>query len=120
MIDSIALWTVALAVYSWFATWTGFFVIASASRVRDAGIKFPFGGWLVIIFWIVVAVPGDAVYNAIIGSYQFREWPKWHRGEFMYTHRIERHANKSSGWRREKAYPLALLLNAVEPGHVDL
>jgi hypothetical protein len=118
--DSLLIWGVAFALYSWFSTWTGFFVIASAKRVRKAGVKIPHGGRLVVYIWLALGGPGDFVYNALIGSFVYLELPKWHRGELLYSHRIERLANKSSGWRRAKAYPLALMLNAADPEHIDL
>ena len=119
MIQSIVLWGTAFALYSWFSTWTGFFVIASAKSVRDVEVKIPHGGRLVVYIWLVLGGPGDFIYNALIGSWQFRELPKWHRLELLYSHRIERHAN-GSGWRRAKARPLALMLNAADNDHIDL
>ena len=119
MLQDILLWGVGAAIYSWFSTWTGFFVMASAKRVRDAGVKIPHGGRLVVYIWLALGGPGDFIYNALIGSWVYRELPKWHRGELLYSHRIERHAN-GSGWRRDKARPLALVLNAADEGHIDL
>jgi len=119
LVGDLFTWGFGLAVYAWFSTWTGFFVMASAKRVRDAGVGIPSGGRLIIYAWLLFGGVGDFFYNALIGSFVFREFPKWHRGELLYSHRIERHAN-GSGWRRDKALPIAELLNAADEGHIDL
>lgn len=127
----------ALAVYSWFATWTGFFVMATAKRIIREGAEIPLRGQVMVLIWLVLGWPGDFIYNAIIGTIEYREFPKWLRGEFMYSHRIERLANhreavvdvfpadglvhyQGNDWRRDKALPFARMLNGGDPGHIDL
>lgn len=118
--SDVILWALGLSLYSWFSTWTGFFVMASGKRVRDAGVRIPLGGRVVVYIWLVLGGPGDLIYNALVGSWEYREFPKWLRGELLYSGRIERHANNPPGWRRDKARPLALVLNAADKGHIDL
>lgn len=117
---NILLWGVGLAAYAWFSTWTGFLVIASAKRVRKAGVEIPRGGRLVVYTWLLLGGPGDVLYNTLIGSFIFRELPQWQRLEFLYSHRIGRLANGPPGWRRDKARPLALMLNAADEQHIEL
>jgi len=105
-----------LAAYAWFATWTGFLVVASAKRVRDEGLAIPHGGRMVVYIWLLLGGPGDVLYNLIIGTATYKELPR----ELLFSHRIERLANGPAGWRRDKALPLAMVLNAADDNHIDI
>lgn len=122
MILALATWLAGLAVYAWFATWTGFYVVAGYERARALNVRVPIGGHVVAILWYAVGAPGDAVYNAIIGSIRFREAPKWREGEWMYSGRVQRLVNRNDtrDWRYRLAFRWAEVLNAIAPGHITL
>jgi len=114
-----------LALYSWVSVWTGFFVMATAKRIVNSGMEIPLSGLAIVYLWLLLGVWGDALYNAIIGTWEYKEFPKWLRGEFMYSHRIERLANHpvawvGADWRQAKALPFARMLNVADEGHIDL
>lgn len=119
-------WTIAtvaaLALYSWFATWTGFYVVSGYKRAEAEQVPVPFGGRFVAIVWFCFGAPGDVLYNAIIGSWRFREAPKWGRREWTYSARIQRLCDRKdpADWRYQRALSWAYVLNAIAPGHIEL
>lgn len=63
-----------------------------------------------VAFW-VVGVPFailDVIYNVVIGSLLFMEWPR----EWLFTTRLKRHVGD---WRVER---FARVLNKIDAGHV--
>jgi len=121
VLDTIVLWLVFLSVYSWMSTWVGFLVVASAKRIRNAGVRIPMEGKIAVYIALLLGGPGDFLYNTIIGTVRFMEFPKWRRGEWLYSARVERHANHPDNDERTvEGLKWALILNAADPGHIDL
>lgn len=124
--DTWVLGLLGLTVYAWFSAWTGFLVIASAKRIRAAGVSLPTSALVVVYIWGILGWPGDVLYNTIIGTIQYWEFPKWLDGEFLYSHRIERLANHAVApngevdFRRAESLEFARVLNAADKDHIDL
>lgn len=101
---------------------TGFLVIASAKRVLAAGVPLPLSLKVTCLFWGVVGVVSDSVYNGLVGTVRFREWPRWLRwhgipvAPELYSARIQTHATAGD----QKVLSWAAILNAADPGHVEL
>ncbi len=106
-----------------FTVTTGFLALVTAKRVVAEKRHMPPVVLAVARFWLVVGVPADFLFNAYRGSIMFREWPQWHKKEFMFSSRVERWANVHISARTfvfvQRAMAWASFLN-VDPGHIDL
>jgi len=116
----LIVWLLVVAGISTGVVMTGFLVIASAKRVLEAGINLPLAMKLTCLFWGVVAIAADSVYNALVGSGRFRAWPKfnrWHGIPYpeLYSARIQTLVRAGDA----KAIRWAAILNAADPGHIE-
>lgn len=114
-------------VLATFLVETAFVYLATAKRLLELGLL-PRDFRLVAYVWVVIGYPADVAFNLLRGSIEFRELPPivWRRvlrlklpiPELLFTSRVQRHCDGSSGWRLERAQRWATVLNAVDPGHV--
>ena len=63
----------------------------------------------------VLVLVVDVVWNAVIGSITFLEFPR----EFLFTTRVQRHYDESEGKRFKVAVFWAFVLNAIDDGHIE-
>jgi hypothetical protein len=71
--------------------------------------------WKVHVYPLaLIGIVLDVLFNLIFGTLMFRERPH----EWLFTDRIQRHFNTSSGRRHWLASFWARNLNLVDPGHV--
>ena len=86
---------VLLGFLIWFGasvTWVMYLAIMALKRQRDRLT------WVAKTFAYPVLYTGlitDAIYNVIIGTVIFIQWPK----EWLFTDRLERNLASSRGWR---------------------
>ncbi len=119
MIVAIALLVAALSTGF---VMTGFLVIASAKRVLAAGVKLPLALKVTCLFWGVVGLVSDSIYNGLVGTVRFREWPRWLKwhgipvAPELYSARVQTHSTAGD----PKALRWAAILNAADPGHIRL
>jgi hypothetical protein len=98
----------------------GFLVIASAKRIRDAGIEMPPALKATCFFWGVLGIVADSIYNGLVGTVRHRalpHWLKWHGipvAPELYSARIQRLVNVGD----PKALRWAAIMNAADPQHI--
>lgn len=101
--------------YTYFEFWDKFPLIAAWTWIML--VQFIFYAWVkrktnmktaVALATIGTFVFQDILYNAIVGTILFREWPR----EWFFTTRLKRYANQPEA-QRFKA-----VLNELDPGHV--
>ena len=92
---------------------TGFVFVFSVQRLLETGAWCPWYIRAIAYVWLVIGGIADVLFNAVWGSWIFRERPH----EWTMTARVKRHV-RGSGWRKAKALQWAEMLNAVDPGHV--
>ena len=107
------------------------------------------GGWIVLINGVSAAVNGkatiergpnlhwtfrfplyvgaavtavlDFIMNLFVGTWVFRESPKWiTRREFMFSGRVQRHIDESHGKQLETAIWWGTQINILWPKHIKL
>jgi hypothetical protein len=116
----VIFWIVLAALLATFAVYTAFFALSTAKRILAAGVELGPFERLVCYVLLLVGWPADVVYNAIVGTWMFREWPKWHRLELTFSARVGRLVNSGDSERRAKALERARMLNAADPGHIKV
>lgn len=104
-------WLALGAGMAMFCVCTGFLTVFMLKRAIDAGVWMPVWVKGIGYFWLAVGVPADAAYNLVIGTLEFREWPR----ELMFSSRVQRLVDEGEGWRRERAIKWARFLNVVDP-----
>lgn len=106
-----------------------FFGYSHAKHLKEEGVKFH-KWWVVVpvyiaLFYFLVL---DFLFN-IIMSFRFKELPKWHKKEFLFTTRIQRWVNdyndalkfnQNISKEHKRALKWAERLNKIDPGHVTL
>jgi hypothetical protein len=100
----VIMWTLAVAALSTGCVMTGFLVIASAKRVLAAGVPLPPALKATCLFWGIVGVASDSVYNGLVASVRFREWPRLAqvaRHPVRARTVLSTHPNPRDGWRPE-------------------
>lgn len=109
----------------WLEIWQDFWYLLASPITFFAYIFFAIamvikhqveGTVLYMPLFIVIGIPFllvDVVYNALIGSFTFLELPKWNRGEWLYTARLQRHKALGS----KTAFEHCRKLNRWDPGH---
>jgi hypothetical protein len=110
----LAIAVLALAALSTGLVMTGFLVIASAKRVLAADVNLPLALRVTCLFWGVIGIAADCVYQMTVGTVRFRELPR----ELLYSGRIQRLVRSSDDRKLVKARRWATILNAADPGHI--
>lgn len=107
----------------WFSTVTFyllFLVYASYRQARIANRYIPWAAIAIIGPPVIFGYALDLVWNALIGSIIFIEWP-WAESvkpwTWTFTGRCKRWKNDIS-WRGREARQWAIMLNWADPGHV--
>ena len=108
------LWVIVSICLATFVVETAFAYVSTAKRLLESGVKLPFDMRCTAYFWLIIGLPADFVFNVLRGSIIFRERPH----ELLFTSRVKRHLRSGPGWRRDKAYLWAEILNAIDPNHV--
>lgn len=112
--EKLIIWLAIALISSTFAVYTAFLALASAKRLRDAGVPIPWDMRAVCWFWYVVGWPADVLFNWLRGTWMYRESPR----EFTFSARVQRHYRKTGGKRKDKANEWAALLTGADPGHI--
>ncbi len=101
-----------------FMVWT-FPSMVQAKRMYKEGRLIGFWRrWLIPL--AILFLIADFLFNVTFGSAMFKELPKWRDKEFMFTSRVQRHVDYSSGRDLATAMIWAQRLNAVDPGHIRM
>jgi hypothetical protein len=108
-----------------FVVFTGFMVAAGYKRTIAASVKISRARYVISLFWFLVGVPADAVYNLTVGTVVFRQLPRfsivWKVFPIpeLYSGRVQRNVTRAD-WRGELARAEAAFLNANIDGHIKL
>jgi hypothetical protein len=112
-------WFIDWPVAIWFYTVWGFFALVHAQAVMLRGG----GEWWIrhLAPLLVLFYPADAIFNAMYGSYIFKEAPQW-PGELLFSSRVKRHFRNLYGESKPEQIAAASRwhdrLRAVDPiGH---
>lgn len=110
--------TLVVVTVGYYWVVTGFLVVATVERILASGVRLSPGRKVIAYAWYARGLIGDAIYNTWWGTISFTELPKWKHGEFMYSSRIQRHIDNSSGSDLRRAIDEADFLNAAVPDHI--
>lgn len=110
-------WLLVAVALITFAVESGFMVIATAKRMRDAKVTLPRDIKYTAYFWLAIGYPADVLFNVTRGTVMFRELPR----ELLFSSRVQRHVKaREHDFRYHKALFWAKVLNAADDGHIDL
>lgn len=109
-------WIAVAILAASFGVTTGFFMVATARRLEESGLKLNRTRRLIVRFWLYVGAVCDFAYNVTVGTVRFRELPR----EVMYSGRIQRLVREAEGPKLLMALKEAQMLNTAWPGHIDI
>lgn len=99
-----------------FVVVSAFIVASTFKRLLEEDIELMWWLKVIAVVWVVIGYPADVAFNFLFGTIIFRELPKW--GEWLFTHRLQRHYFQSTDWRHDKASQWRVWVNAVDTGHM--
>ncbi|MEE9158967.1 MAG: hypothetical protein V3U60_11335 [Gammaproteobacteria bacterium] len=121
----LILWLLYLTVGSWLILGGTIFAYPTVVRLKDQRHEF---SWVVIIPIFLFAVAGaiaDIIFNALIGTWIFKELPRlefrwqWAFIKFeLFTDRLKRHHYGDSQKQKDRAAIWVWRVNMIDPGHV--
>lgn len=101
----------------WFYTHWGYVLIVHAVELYRAGKLGFYWKWIGGLYY-AAAIFGalDGMFNMVFGTIIFAERPK----ELLFTSRVQRHVDESSGYRKRIAIRFGKILNVIHAVHVKL
>jgi hypothetical protein len=107
---------IVIALVGEFAIVTAYVYVMTVKQLLATGVWVPSSVRVIARILLIVGAPGDVVYQFGRATFQFRELPR----ELTFSARVQRHIDKSAGWRHDKARTWGEFMNRVDPGHIKL